>query len=66
MRNLVWLEESGMLGCSECAWVFRPRGSPKGKSPEEMLRDFESQRDEAFASHLCAEHPRKSTPEQLD
>jgi hypothetical protein len=66
MRNLVWLEESGLLGCSECAWVFRPRGSPKGKSPEEMLRDFESQRDEAFASHLCAEHPRKSTPEQLD
>jgi len=55
-----------MLGCSECAWVFRPRGSPKGKSPEEMLRDFESQRDEAFASHLCAEHSRKSTPEQLD
>jgi hypothetical protein len=63
MRNLVWVEESGMLGCSECAWVFRPRGSPKGKSPEEMLRDFESQRDEAFASHLCAEYPGKSTPE---
>ena len=62
MRSLVWLEESGLLGCSECAWVFRPRGSPKGKAPEEVVRDFESQRDEAFASHICAEHPRKEEP----
>jgi hypothetical protein len=59
MRRLVWIAESGMLGCSECDWVFRPRGSPKGKSPEEMMRDFESQRDEAFASHVCTERPKE-------
>jgi hypothetical protein len=57
MRRLVWHEESGLLGCSDCAWVFRPARSPKGESQEEMVRDFESQRDKAFAAHTCAAHP---------
>jgi hypothetical protein len=25
-----------------------------------MMRNFESQRDKEFASHVCADHPRKS------
>jgi hypothetical protein len=58
LRTLVWLEESGILGCSECAWVFKPKGAPTGKSQEEVLQDFLSKRDQQFASHICDQHPR--------
>ena len=29
-----------------------------GASFDEMMRNFELQRDKEFASHVCAEHPR--------
>jgi hypothetical protein len=56
-RELVWQEESGLLGCSECGWVFRPGKSPQDKTPEEIARDFLLQRDKDFAAHVCAAHP---------
>jgi hypothetical protein len=58
-RELVWIERQGFLGwgCSECAWVFKPSGTPTGNSLDEMMRDYEQQRDKDFAAHLCAEHP---------
>jgi hypothetical protein len=31
-----------------------------GNSFDEMMRNFESQRDAEFSSHLYADHPRKS------
>jgi hypothetical protein len=56
MRKLVWREESGLLSCSDCGWVFRPTSTPVGKTPEEIAHDFALQRDEAFAAHVCADH----------
>ncbi len=57
LRRLVWLEEKRFrgFGCSECAWVFNPAGSPTGNSFEEMMRNFELQRDKEFSCHVCAD-----------
>ena len=62
-RSLVWIDGGSFrgFGCSECTWVFKPSGSPTGKSFDEMMRNFELQRDREFSSHVCAEHP-NSTP----
>jgi hypothetical protein len=46
--------------CSACAWIFNESGELVGKSLEEMKQRYESERDKAFRSHVCAEHPRKS------
>jgi hypothetical protein len=57
-RKLVWIEKRNFQGsgCSECAWVFKPSGTPTGKSLDEMKQDYEQQRDKHFAAHVCAEH----------
>jgi hypothetical protein len=59
-RELVWIEQQRFLGwgCSECAWVFNPSGTPTGKSLDEMKQNYEERRDRDFAAHVCAEHPR--------
>ncbi len=59
-RKLVWIEKQGFGGwaCSECTWVFILSGSPTGKSLDEILHNYEQQRDTDFAVHVCAEHPR--------
>jgi hypothetical protein len=59
-RKLVWIEEQRFRGwgCSQCAWMFNPSGSPTGKSLDEMKQNYEQQRDKEFTSHVCAEHPR--------
>jgi hypothetical protein len=38
--------------------VFSPSWPLVGKSIDEMKTNFGQQRDEEFASHVCAEHPR--------
>jgi hypothetical protein len=59
-RSLIWIEGSHFQGsgCSECAWVFSPSGSPAGDSLAEMMEEYERRRDKEFAAHVCAEHPR--------
>jgi hypothetical protein len=59
-RKLVWIEQARFrgFGCSECGWRFKPLGTPSGGSFDEMMRNFELQRDKEFASHVCADHPR--------
>jgi hypothetical protein len=59
-RKLVSMKGPGFWGwgCSECAWVFNPSGSPIGQTLEEMKRHYEQRRDKDFAAHFCAEHPR--------
>jgi hypothetical protein len=59
-REVIWIEEPRFLGwgCSECAWLFKPSGAPVGDSLEEMKENFLCLRDEEFAAHMCAEHPR--------
>jgi hypothetical protein len=59
-RKLVWVEQARFrgFGCSQCPWRFDSSASPKGKSFDEMMRNFELQRDKEFTSHVCADHPR--------
>jgi hypothetical protein len=59
-RKLIWIEQQRFrgFGCSECAWRFSSSGPPKGLSFDEMMRNFELQRDKEFALHICANHPR--------
>jgi len=63
-RALVWMDQPRFRGwgCSECAWVFEPPGPPTGDDLNAMMRNFESQRDKEFASHVCIEHSRQSKP----
>ena len=49
-RKLVWLEESST--------------APTGKSFDEMMQNFELQRDKAFASHVCTDHPKSTGPKR--
>ena len=58
-RRLVWIDEKQFrgFGCSECAWVFNTSGSPTGNSFDQMMRNFEAQRDTELSSHVCADHP---------
>jgi hypothetical protein len=60
-RKLVWIEERSFQGwgCSECAWVFNPMGTPIGQTLDEMKENYEQKRDKGFAAHVCAEHTRE-------
>jgi len=57
-RKLVWIERQNFqgYGCSECAWVFKPSGTPTGKSLDEMKQEYEERRDKDFAAHVCSEN----------
>jgi hypothetical protein len=63
-RKLVWIELNRFrgFGCSECGWRFKPSGAPEGKSFDEMMRNFELQRDKEFKSHVCAGHAAGNNP----
>ncbi len=60
VRKLIWIEEGHfhVWRCTECAWVFNASGPPEGKSLREMMENYERLRDDAFASHVCAEATR--------
>jgi len=60
-RNLFWIEEQNFrgFGCSECGWRFKPSGAPTGSSVDEMMSNFELQRDKEFTSHVCADHSKE-------
>jgi hypothetical protein len=59
-RKLVEIQEKHYWGwgCSECAWLFRPLGPLVGQSIDDMKVHYEQLRDKAFASHVCAQHPK--------
>jgi hypothetical protein len=64
-RHMVWIERPnvGGWGCSDCAWLFKLPGLPKGPSLEEMKQQFADQRDKEFARHICLAHPKsKAAP----
>jgi hypothetical protein len=58
-RELVWIQQKRFrgFGCSECSWRFKSPGALTGKSFDEMMRNFELQRDTEFTLHVCADHP---------
>jgi hypothetical protein len=59
-REMVWAERERFEGwaCSNCAWIFEASGPLGDGSFEEMKQRYEVERDKAFRSHVCAEHPR--------
>jgi hypothetical protein len=61
-RELVWIEQERFhgFGCSECGWRFKPSNVATGASLDEMMRNFELQRDNEFASHNCADHSKRA------
>jgi len=61
-RKLMWIEQARFrgFGCSECGWRFKASGAPTGTSFDEMMRNFELQRDQEFTLHVCADHPSAS------
>jgi hypothetical protein len=63
-RKLVWIERKRFrgFGCSACTWRFKPSGAPEGKSFDEMMRNFELQRDQEFKSHVCADQAAAKNP----
>jgi rubredoxin len=64
LRALVWTDQPRFRGwgCSHCSWVFRSEGPPAGDDLAEMVRTFETHRDEEFSAHVCANYPRKKKP----
>jgi len=58
-REIVWVERERFEGwaCSNCAWIFKGSGPLGEGSIEEMKRQYEADRDKAFRSHVCVEHP---------
>jgi hypothetical protein len=68
IRKLIWIDKSRFrgYGCSACAWLFKPSGAPTGNSFDEMMRNFELQRDNEFTFHVCAEHPRSQEHKKLN
>jgi hypothetical protein len=58
-RSLIWIDQKHFrgFGCAECNWRFKPSSTPTGASFDEMMRNFELQRDTEFRSHVCADHP---------
>jgi hypothetical protein len=64
MRTLAWIEKRNFqgFGCSECNWMFNPSGALFDESLDEMKRKYEAQRDKEFAAHVCAKHPRATSP----
>jgi hypothetical protein len=60
IRKLVWFAQPRFrgFGCSECGWRFKAPGALTGSSFDEMMRNFELQRDEEFATHVCTDHPK--------
>jgi hypothetical protein len=59
-RKLVWVERPNFQGwaCKECARVFNASWPLVGKTIDEMKTKFGEERDNEFASHVCAEHAR--------
>ena len=60
MRKMIWVKSGPgeFWSCSRCAWAFRPSGPPQGTTLDEMMQNFERQRDKEFAGHVCQNEPK--------
>jgi hypothetical protein len=63
MHRRLWIDEKPFSGF----WLFRmclgvhSSGSPIGNSFDEMMQNFELQRDREFSSHVCSDYPRNTS-----
>jgi hypothetical protein len=60
-RQMVWTKTPQMEAwtCFACSWAFQPFGPPRGNSLQEMMTNYELQRDKEYASHVCREFPKQ-------
>jgi hypothetical protein len=60
MRQMVWIKTTRAQGwgCSQCSWMFNPLGPPIGNCLDEMMQNYERQRDMECLLHACVEQPR--------
>jgi len=60
-RTMVWTKTPQMEAwtCFACSWAFQPFGPPRGNSMQEMMTNYELQRDQEYASHVCAQCPKR-------
>jgi hypothetical protein len=67
-RRLRWIESQNFhgFGCSECNWTFNPPGALAGPSLDEMKKKYEAERDQGFAAHVCANHPRPEAKDRTE
>jgi hypothetical protein len=58
MRQMVWVKTARVQswGCSQCSWTFNPLGPPLGNGLDEMMQNYERQRDMEHLLHACVEH----------
>jgi hypothetical protein len=59
-RQMVWTKTPQMEAwtCFACSWAFQPFGPPRGNSMQEMMTNYELQRDKEYASHVCTDSPK--------
>ncbi|MEO6119733.1 MAG: hypothetical protein ABIP12_03510 [Terriglobales bacterium] len=62
-RKLKLVERPDFVGwgCSNCAWVFRIPATLKSESLDDLIRETEAIRDNAFAAHACSSHQQRSS-----
>jgi hypothetical protein len=55
---MVWIKTARVQswGCSQCNWTFNPLGPPLGNCLDEMMQNYEHQRDMEHLLHTCVEH----------
>lgn len=60
MRRMIWFKSAYRQGwaCSECAWEFDDDDPPEGDTIDEMARNYERKRDNAFKEHVCSPRPK--------
>jgi hypothetical protein len=60
MRQIVWIKTARVRGwgCSQCNWVFSPLGPPLGNSLDEMMQNYEREREMEYLLHSCAQYPK--------
>jgi hypothetical protein len=60
MRQMVRIKTARAQGwgCSQCDWTFNPLGPPLGNSLDEMMQNYEREREMEYLLHSCAQYPR--------
>jgi hypothetical protein len=61
-RELRLDKGGGFWQCSECGWLYEYLtlvDAPSGQLEQELRLLLITERDKRFASHICAEYPKK-------
>jgi len=67
MRQMVWIKNAHVQGwgCSQCYWIFHPLGPPLGHGMDEMMKNYEHERDLEYLLHSCSANPKPEDDREL-